>query len=232
MASVRYDGKKWRARYFDPAGRQREKRFARKVDAQQWLDEQTTQHVTGTFVEPTLGKITVPEWAEKWLATKLSRKASTRNRYEGIVRSRITSAWHGVAIADVVHDGYQEWIAGLSGAGLSAGSVVKIHGVMSQIMSYAVRSRRLIANPCEGVTLPTVAPALKAGPECWAGGRACQRRVTGMVGGHQAADRSVVGWSSTSWPTAGSVGVNSPPFESGTSTQIAAGCSSKSPWPR
>ncbi|AYY11351.1 site-specific integrase [Actinobacteria bacterium YIM 96077] len=161
MATVKHDGKRWRARYYDPSGQRREKRFARKVDAQRWLDEQTAQHITGSYVEPKLGKITVAEWGEKWLETKASREETTRARYANALHTHIAPAWSAVTIATVTHDRYQEWISSLSVAGLSPASVEKIHGCFRQMMKYAVRSKRIAANPCEGVTLPTVTPAKK-----------------------------------------------------------------------
>jgi hypothetical protein len=53
MASVRKrtDGQ-WRARYRDRAGSERAQHFARKVDAQRWIDEITTALVTGNNVDP------------------------------------------------------------------------------------------------------------------------------------------------------------------------------------
>jgi hypothetical protein len=48
MASIKKrDDGTWRARYRDAAGREQAKHFARKVDAQRWLDETTTAVVTG-----------------------------------------------------------------------------------------------------------------------------------------------------------------------------------------
>jgi hypothetical protein len=42
----------WRARCRDEAGREHSKHFARKVDAQQWIDEVTASVVTGNYVDP------------------------------------------------------------------------------------------------------------------------------------------------------------------------------------
>jgi hypothetical protein len=40
-------GKRWRARYVDDRGCEHAQSFARKADAQQWLDEVTAAVVTG-----------------------------------------------------------------------------------------------------------------------------------------------------------------------------------------
>ena len=45
-------GKRWRARYVDDRGREHAKGFARKSDAQAWLNEITAAQVTGTYVAP------------------------------------------------------------------------------------------------------------------------------------------------------------------------------------
>lgn len=43
-------GKRWRARYVDDRGQEHAKGFARKADAQTWLDAQTAALVGGTHV--------------------------------------------------------------------------------------------------------------------------------------------------------------------------------------
>jgi integrase len=151
----------WRARYRGPDGQQRERRFARKVDASRWLDEQTAQHVTGTYVDPARGRITVGDWADRWLDGKGNLKASTRDRYAGILTTHVRPAWGSVRLDAVTHDAVQQWVAELAASGLSAASVVKTHRVLSMVLAYAVRSRRLASNPADGVSLPRVSPAEK-----------------------------------------------------------------------
>lgn len=79
MANIakRSDGR-WRARYRDAAGREHSRHFARKVDAQNWLDSVTTALTTGSYVDPRKAKITVAEWAPRWLATKVTQSRPAR----------------------------------------------------------------------------------------------------------------------------------------------------------
>ncbi len=70
MASIRHDGRGWRARYYDPTGRRREKRFAKKVDAARWVDEITASTVRGEWVDPTLGRVTVGDWSARWFPAR------------------------------------------------------------------------------------------------------------------------------------------------------------------
>ena len=52
-------GKRWRARYVDENGREHAKGFARKSDAQSWVDtEITAKFATGTYVDPQRGRTT------------------------------------------------------------------------------------------------------------------------------------------------------------------------------
>ena len=54
-------GSRWRARYVDDDGNEREKLFGKKADAQRWLDtDVTTKFATGTYVAPAAGRATVP----------------------------------------------------------------------------------------------------------------------------------------------------------------------------
>ena len=78
MASIqkRPNGK-WRARYRDESGKEHARHFARKIDAQRWLDEETARLVTGNYVEPKLRKVTVDEWCDRWLEGYGSRRPST-----------------------------------------------------------------------------------------------------------------------------------------------------------
>jgi hypothetical protein len=64
------DGKvSYRVRYRDPAGRQRSKSFARKVDADRWMVTTEQAKLKGSYINPALGKTKLAEVAERWYAT-------------------------------------------------------------------------------------------------------------------------------------------------------------------
>ncbi len=55
----------WRARFRPvPGGPQVTQTFARKVEAQRWLEEQSASVMTGQYVDPKAGRITFREYAE------------------------------------------------------------------------------------------------------------------------------------------------------------------------
>src|SRR6476660_4248164 len=100
MANIsrRPDGR-WRARYRDAAGREHSRHFARKADAQNWLNSVTTAVATGTYVDPRLSKITVDTWAPRWLATKVNLKSTTRVTYEILLHKHVLPAWHDTSLS-------------------------------------------------------------------------------------------------------------------------------------
>ena len=155
-------GSRWRARYVDDGGREHSRGFGRKVDAQNWLNNQVSGQVTGTWTDPRLSVVTFGVMAERWFATKATRAPKTVAGYRSLLETLVLPRWEDVALRDVSFDDLQQWVTGLSvngstkreGQGLSASRVIRAHQVVSQVLRYAVRSKCLAASPAEGLELP------------------------------------------------------------------------------
>ena len=146
--------KRYRSRYRDAGGRQHEKRFKRRVDAQRWLDEQTSAIVTQTWTAPERGRVTVEAWAEQWLAAQTGLKPSTLYRYRSLLRAQLLPRWGQHRLADVTHAEVAAWVAQLVGSGLAPATVRQAHRVLALILTLAVRDGRIPRNPAAGVPLP------------------------------------------------------------------------------
>jgi hypothetical protein len=146
---------RWYARHRDPSGQQRVRVFARKVDAERYLTTIESAKLRGAYVDPALGRVTVGEWAQRWLAGQAHLKPSTHERYAGIVRQHIAPAWGATPLAEISHADVQAWVSALAGR-LRPATVRKIHRVLSLILGLAVRDGRLIRNPAEAVKLPRI----------------------------------------------------------------------------
>ena len=59
MSIAKREDGRWRARYRDAAGKEHARHFARKVDAQRWLDDVTSSVVTGTYTDPRTSSVTL-----------------------------------------------------------------------------------------------------------------------------------------------------------------------------
>jgi integrase len=157
MASVekrtRNGRPRWYVRYRDPAGEQRTKTFDRRVDAERYLTGVESSKLSGSYIDPARSRVTVGEWADRWLAGQAHLKPTTRERYAGIVRKHIRPRWGTTRLADVTHAEVQSWVTKLSHASEPA-TVRKIHRVLSLILTLAVRDSRLLRNPAADIKLP------------------------------------------------------------------------------
>ena len=144
-----------RAHYRDPAGKQRNRSFPRKIDAERFLTTVEAAKLTGSYIGPDAGRLTVSVWAARWLSGQAHLRPSTAERYAGIIREHIEPRWATTRLADVSHAEVQRWVTELSGA-RSAGTVRKVHRVLSLVLALAVKDGRLVRNPAAGVSLPRV----------------------------------------------------------------------------
>ena len=147
---------RYRARYRDLGGRQHERRFLRKVDAQRWLDEATSAMVTRTWTAPERGRVTVAQWAERWLEAQTGIKPSTHYRYATLLHAHVLPAWGNHQLADVAHADVAAWVAQLRQRGSAPGTVRQAHRVFSLLLDLAVRDGRIPRNPAERVPLPRI----------------------------------------------------------------------------
>jgi integrase len=155
-------GTRWRARYVDDQSREHAKGFARKVDAQNWLNKQVSDQVTGTWTDPALSVVTFGVIAERWLSTKAPRAPKTVAGYRSILDTVVLPRWRDVPLRDMRFDELQVWITGLSvdgsvrfeGKGLSASRVRQAHQLVGAVLKFAVKAKHLPANPADGAELP------------------------------------------------------------------------------
>ena len=134
--------------------RQHEKRFKRRIDAQHWLDQQTSALVTPTWTAPERGRITVEAWAEQWLAAQSGLKPSISYRCRSLLRSQILPCWSRHRLADITHADVAAWVADMSARGLAPATVRQAHRVLALVLTLAVRDGRIPRNPATGVPLP------------------------------------------------------------------------------
>jgi integrase len=154
MASIakRPDGA-YRARYYDPSGKQHAKHFRRKTDAQQWLDRETAELVAGAWVDPKAAKITLGEWCRTWLAGYGTRKPRTVRQAEVHI-SKITEAFGARRLDSIRPSEVKSWTAALHAEGLADSYIYAIHARLAQVLSDAVHDGVLTRSPVSRRTSP------------------------------------------------------------------------------
>lgn len=149
MASIQDRGKgldrRWQARFRDPSGRQVSKSFTRKIDAQRWLDETTADLVTGKYVDPRSGRVTLAEYARAWLDVQ-TFDDSTREGTERRLRLHVLPVLGSYELRNLKPSTIQAWLAGLDGAPSSI-RVMLVN--LSAVLNAAMEDGLIAANPCQ-----------------------------------------------------------------------------------
>lgn len=155
MASMkqRPDGR-WRVRYRDPAGHEHAQHFARKVDAQRWLDSVAAGLVTGSYVDPRRGRVTFAEWVQQWRAESVHLKPKTVAGYDSILNRHVLPRLGAVPIAKIDRPFVKAWVAEMVEAGVGPGTIKNVANCAKAVFTSAVEGGALKVNPASGVRLP------------------------------------------------------------------------------
>lgn len=131
MASVKKRGDVYRARYRDDAGHEHARHFARRTDAQQWLNDVTTAVGTGTYVDPNARRVAFSTYYADW---------SQRQVWEQTTVSTMDSAARSVTFGDIPlnrirKSHIESWVKGHGGAWVGTAN----HTLASQPYGHGVR---------------------------------------------------------------------------------------------
>jgi integrase len=158
MATIEKDETKsgaslYRVRYRTPDNRSTDKSgFRTKRDAQDFANDIEVKKLTGDYIAPKLGRVTVDELSSDWLARKKQATAESYYRtLETAYRVHVKPRWGSVSVADVDVLGVEAWIASMTRKGSGATTVIRAQGVLSGILTDAVKGKRLSANPAKSL---------------------------------------------------------------------------------
>jgi integrase len=144
----------WRARWRDDRGRQRSKSFRRKVDAERFVTALEHARNSGAYVDPSAGRITVGEWAERWLAAQMHLKPKTQASYKSLLQTCVLPRWGQVQLGRITFGAVAEWVNDMQRDGRSASRVRQAYHLLTGMLHAAVKDGRLPRNPATGVDLP------------------------------------------------------------------------------
>lgn len=149
-------GNQWEVRYRDPAGKQKHRLFPTKIKAEQFLTGTEHSKLTGTYIDPALGRATFARFvAENYRPTMVGLEPSTRVRDESYLRTHMLPAFGDRPLAAIDYTVCQAWVNEMATRKAPA-TVVKAAQIMGKVMKTAVRAKRIPHNPMAEVTLPTV----------------------------------------------------------------------------
>ncbi len=150
------NGKRYRARYRTPEHRQAEKGgFHTKREAEQYLATIEVAKARGDWIDPMQGRTTIRECAAEWFSAQVQIKPTTRSGYRYTLNRHILPTWGEREIGAITHGSVQQWVSVLS-TDLRPSTVRQIYLVLSGVLGYAVRDRRIARNPCDHIQLPRI----------------------------------------------------------------------------
>lgn len=164
-ATKRGDGR-WLGRYRGPDGKERTKMFPIKGEAKGWAEEQEAKMRGMTWTDPRRAKVTLKEWAPKWLATQSSLKPKTLQGYESLLKTVVLPRWGDTRLDQVSTSDVRSWVANMKGLRkkkLSASRTRQAYNILSGMLALAVEDGRLPKNPAKanGVHSRNAAQALQ-----------------------------------------------------------------------
>ena len=143
----------YRARYRDFNGREYEKSFPKRGDAQKWIDQATAKLQTGTHTDPRHAKMTVSAWCDSWLEGYGVNRDSTVRQAEMHV-AKIKAEFGSERLSSITPTQVKNWMAKLQTEGLSASYIYALHGRLSQLFSDAIHDGLVAKSPCSRRTSP------------------------------------------------------------------------------
>lgn len=147
---------RYRARYRDPAGRERAKSFVRKTDAERFLRQVEADKLRGHWVDPRRGRTTVGELAERWYETTVGLKATTRKDYRSLLDTHVLPAFRDQAVATIDTLTVRGWLARMLDGGLSSSRATHAYHVLAAVLEAAVQAGVIARNPTAGVRRPRI----------------------------------------------------------------------------
>lgn len=151
-------GKRWRVRYRKPDRSQTDKRgFKTKRDAQLFAATVETSKATGTYIDPTAGRVTIGELGPAWLSRQGHLKESTKRRNEIAWRVQVAPTFATTPVHSLRRSHVTAWVAELT-AKKSATVVRTAYGVLRGIINDAVADGLIHASPIDGIPMPRKQP--------------------------------------------------------------------------
>lgn len=155
MSSIqrRSDGR-WRARYRDEQHLEHARHFARRVDAQHWLDSITASVVRGDYVDPKAGAVTLADHAGRWQASHVSRDNTARIA-DNALRVHVLPVLGDRPLATLRRSDVQGLIRALSDH-LAPRTLRNVYDTLNRVLTSAVDDRLIARSPCTRIVLPSV----------------------------------------------------------------------------
>ena len=144
----------WVVRFRDPVPRERT--FVRKADAERFELKVRREMDTGEYLDPAVTRTTFGQWHDRWWPNieTSDRAPATISSYESALRLHVLPHLRNVPLKDLRRIHIQEWLTRLRKAGCSNSTIHIAKTAAGMVLSSAVDSGVITANPMVGLRVP------------------------------------------------------------------------------
>ncbi|WP_405838416.1 site-specific integrase [Streptomyces platensis] len=152
-------GQRYRARYIGPDGTEKSKSFpdGKKRLAEKWLTKIEADMDSGQYIDPSAGRTTFRQYAEKWLG-ELTTDASSRDAVAGRIRLHAFPYMGSRPLGSFQPEHIRNWLSELERALPNATYRRAIYDSVSSVLNAAVDDGRLAKNPCHARSVKAPQP--------------------------------------------------------------------------
>jgi integrase len=136
----------WQARYTAPDGRERTKRFERKVDAENWIRTNEGDVVRGAWVDPKAGTMSLRSYANHWLELRYDLRPTTRSKYRRLLDVQILPALGDVQMNRISPARVRSWHAEL--LRLHRATAAGAYRLLATMFNTAIEDEIVLRSPC------------------------------------------------------------------------------------
>ena len=152
----------YKVRYRDATGRHHSETKTRLVDAERRKAEIEVALATATWRDPRRGEVSLAEWANAWLPTRLDLRPTTWARLETTMKKQVLPCFGSVPLNKITNAVVREWVSTLLSSGLSAATTRKAVFALRQCLAAAIADERIQFNPACAVPLRPSARSRRA----------------------------------------------------------------------
>jgi integrase len=168
VESAKHDvGKRWRARYVDPSGKEVEKSFDVKAEAEAWRSQRMADIAKGSYVAPKDAVMTFDAWADQWVAAYNGRESTVR---QAKVHLKVLREEFGpLTLAEIKPSMVKTWTVKLKDH-YRPSTIYALYRRLSHVLDDAVYDGYLARNPCSRRIAPPTGRAEQFCPtteEAW-----------------------------------------------------------------
>ncbi|MFF4821194.1 tyrosine-type recombinase/integrase [Kitasatospora sp. NPDC001309] len=147
-------GMRYRARYIGPDGTEKSKSFAdrQKRQADLWLAQIEADMARGQYIDPNAGRVTVKQFAEKWLAS-LTMDPLSYVTTEQRIRLHVVPHLGARPLASLRPSDLREWLVKLAEKGMAPASQRVVFANLGTMLTAAVEDRVIPSNPARSTSV-------------------------------------------------------------------------------